>query len=513
MAYDFSRRHFFFGSLLAGAVPRAGFGSTPSLKALGYKSPNEKLNIASIGCGGKAVSDIHGCAASENIVALCDVDDKQAAGIYKQFEKPPKYKDFRKMLDKEGNGIDAVIVTIPDHMHATAAMHCMARGKHVHVQKPLAHTIWECRQLTEAAAKYKVASQMGNQGYSNEGTRQCAEMIWAGEIGNVTEVHAWTDRPIWPQGVTEIPAESPVPETLDWDLWLGIANMRPYTSGGAGYPAGYANGNFYQPSNWRGFYDFGCGALGDMACHIFGASNMALKLGAPTSVECIKKEGTSSFMFPKKSVIRFDFPARGSMPPVKLFWYDGLKETPKIEGVPAGEYLGDLPAPARPPAQAGQGRGGRGGRGQGGQMPRNEGTGRTFEWSMMEALQENPPTRPAIPDGSLFVGDKGMITTGTYGENTRLIPVEKMKEYSFPQPILTRSPGHYHDWIRACKGGEPACSNFNISGPFTEWIALGVISLHFEGKLEWDPLKMRITNNAEANKFIRPTFRKGWTFV
>ena len=191
------------------------------------------------------------------------------------------------------------------------------------------------------------------------------------------------------------------------------------------------------------------------------------------------------------------------MPAVKLFWYDALEETPKIEGVPAGEYLGDPPRPARPQGEAGEGR----------HMPRTEGTGRTFSWSMMEALRENPPTHPVTPDGSLFVGDKGMLTTGTYGEDTRLIPVEKMKDYNFPQPILTRSPGHYHDWIRACKGGEAACSNFSVAGPFTEWIALGVISLHFEGKLEWDPLKMRITNNAEANKYIKPTFRKGWSFV
>ena len=176
--------------------------------------------------------------------------------------------------------------------------------------------------LPEAAAKYKVATQMGNQGYSNEGTRQCAEMIWAGEIGDVTEVHAWTNRPIWPQGLTEIPAPTPVPDTLDWDLWLGCAQPRPYTQGGEGYPAGYAHGNFYQPSNWRGFYDFGCGALGDMACHILGAPNLALNLGkrAPTSVECVKKEGTSGFMFPKQWVIRFDFPACGSMPALKLFW-------------------------------------------------------------------------------------------------------------------------------------------------------------------------------------------------
>ena len=200
MAFDVTRRHFFYGSLLAGAIPAAGFGSTPSLKALGYKSPNEKLNIASIGAGGKAASDIAGCAPTENIVALCDVDDVRSARVMKQYEKQPKYKDFRKMLDKESNNIDACIVAIPDHMHATAAMHVMEHGKHVYCQKPLVRTIWEAHQLQDAANKYKVATQMGNQGYSNEGTRQCAEMIWAGEIGNVTEVHAWTDRPWWPQG-------------------------------------------------------------------------------------------------------------------------------------------------------------------------------------------------------------------------------------------------------------------------------------------------------------------------
>jgi predicted dehydrogenase len=226
MAYNFTRRHFFFGSLFAGAVPAAGFGTVPSLRTLGYKSPNEKLNIASIGAGGKASSDITGCSL-ENIVALCDVDDKRAEQKFKQYEKVPKYKDFRRMLDEQGNGIDAVIVAIPDFMHATAATWCMERGKHVYVQKPLTRTVWEARQLMEAANKYKVATQMGNQGYSNEGTRQAAEMIWAGEIGNVTEVHAWTDRPIWPQGLTAIPPSEPVPDTLDWDLWLGIAEKRP----------------------------------------------------------------------------------------------------------------------------------------------------------------------------------------------------------------------------------------------------------------------------------------------
>jgi len=506
-----SRRHFFYGTLLAGAVPAGGFGSTPSLKALGYKSPNEKLNIASIGAGGEAVADIQACAQSENIVALCDVDDVSAATIYKKFEKPPKYRDWRKMLDKEANNFDAAIVTIPDFMHATVAMHCMERGKHVYVQKPLTRTVWEARMLAEAAARYKVATQMGNQGYSNEGTRQCAETIWAGEIGNVTEVHAWTDRPIWPQGLTEIPPPSPVPPTLDWDLWLGIANQRPYTSGGAGYPAGFANGNFYQPANWRGFYDFGTGSLGDMACHILGAPNLALNLSkrAPTSVECIKREGASNFMFPKQCVIRFDFPAYGSMPPLKLFWYDSLKDQPKLAGVPDGEYLGDMPSPSRPPGQ-----GGGSGRGQGRRAERErfEGTGRVFAWEQQQALVDYPPKRTTA-DGSLFIGDKGMLTTGTYGEETRLIPVEKMRDYEFPQAVLSRSPGHYHDWIRAAKGGEAACSNFSVAGPFVEWMLIGVVAIRVEGKLEWDAAKMRFTNHPEANKYLKPTFRKGWSFA
>src|SRR5882724_4773948 len=300
---ELTRRHFFYGSLLAGAIPRGGFGSTPSLKAAGFKSPNEKLNIASIGAGGQAASNIGAAAPTENIVALCDVDDRRAAGMFTRFPNAPKYKDFRKMLDKEAKNIDAVIIAIPDHMHATAATWCMERGKHVYVQKPLTRTIWEARMLTENAAKYKVATQMGNQGYSNEGTRLCSEMIWSGEIGHVTEVHAWTNRPIWPQGLTEQPKEAAVPATLDWDTWIGIQSMRPYAVDEKGAGA-------YAPFAWRGYFDFGCGALGDMACHILGASNMALMLGAPSSAECLSQEGKSSFMFPKKSVIRFDFPAR-----------------------------------------------------------------------------------------------------------------------------------------------------------------------------------------------------------
>jgi hypothetical protein len=499
VAYRFGRRHFFFGSLLAGAIPQGGFGSTPSLSRLGYKSPNEKLNIAAIGAGGKANNDIEGCSG-ENIVALCDVDERQAARKFKQYPKVPKYKDFRRMLDAEKN-VDAVIVTIPDFMHATAAIWAMERGKHVYVQKPLVRTVWEARRMLETANRYGVATQMGNQGYSNEGTRQCAEIIWAGDIGDVREVHAWTNRPIWPQGLTAIPAASPVPATLDWNLWLGIADARPYTIGGKGYPNDY--GNFYQPFNWRAFYDFGCGAVGDMACHILGAANLSLKLGIPTSVECIEKEGVSDFMFPKRSVIRFDFPARGNMPPVKLFWHDGCAGTPEIAGVPKGELLGDLPMRPRKPTPPQP-------ESTTPPPPRRETTGSVFDWDRFEALLRDPEVVPDKPNGSVFIGDKGILTTGTYAEDTRLLPVEKMRDYDFPPELLTRSPGHYHDWIRACKGGDPACSNFNVAAPFVEWMLLGVIALRVEGKIEYDAATMRITNNEAANQYLRPTFPQGW---
>lgn len=508
MADHPTRRHFFFGTLLAGAVPLGGFGSEPSLKALGYKSPNEKLNIASIGAGGKAASDITACAETENIVALCDVDDKRAAKIYQQYPNLPKYKDFRVMIEKQGSNIDAVIVTIPDHMHAAAAIFAMEHGKHVYVQKPLAHTVWECRTLQKTAEKCKVATQMGNQGYSNEGTRQCAEMIWNGEIGNVTEVHAWTNRPAWPQGLTETPASSPVPSYLDWDLWLGVAPEMPYSDD-------------YLPFFWRGFYEFGCGALGDMACHILGAPNMALQLGAPTSVECLSQEGRSDIYFPAKATVRFDFPARAGMPPVKIFWYDAMREDyPTFPGAPQGQILGDLPRNRQSKAASTV------------EPKERQIIGGVFTDQFFNPAELPPrPPRPAATEqlspreqkeakwmsliqtgtnGSLFVGDKGMITTGTYGEWTRLIPVEKMHNYEFPPEVLPRSPGHYRDWIRACKGGAPACSNFNVSAPFAEWIALGALAIKLNGKLEWDAEKMRITNNADANRLLKPTVRKGW---
>ncbi len=449
-----SRRHFFFGTVLAGAVPTGGFGSTASLSQLGFKSPNEKLNIAAIGAGGKGASDIAGCS-TENIVAMADPDSKRAEKTFAAFPNVPKYTDFRRMFDKETSHIDGVLVSCPDHMHATAAMWAMERGKHVYCQKPLTRTVWEAQQLTEAAQKYGVATQMGNQGYSQPGARECCEIIWNGDIGNVTEVHAWTNRPdpYWPQGPNVVPKEAAVPSTLDWDAWLGGSEMRPYS------PA-------YAPHNWRAFPDFGAGAIGDMACHILGTPNMALRLANPTSVECIQLEGKAKYTFPYRTAIRFDFPARGAMPPVQLFWHDRMPAQPKFEGVPEGELIGDKDI-----------------------------------------------------NGSLFIGDKGMVTTGCYGENTRLVPAAKMADYKKPPQILPRCPtdgdwvrSHYKDWIRASKGGEAACSNFSISGPFVQWMLLGVIAMQVEGKLLWDSQKSRFTNNNEANSYLTPKFRKGWKF-
>ncbi len=434
-------RRFFVMSSAATLVASQALAKTSSLKRLGYKSPNEKLNVAAIGAGGKGATDIDGCA-SENIVALCDPDWKTAAKTFAKYPNARQYKDFRQMLDKEKN-IDAVTISTPDHTHAVAAMWAMERGIHCYVQKPLTHNIYEARKLAETARKYGVATQMGNQGHSGEGVRQLCEMVWAGEIGNVKEVHAWTNRPIWPQGIPKPLPKEPVPDTMDWDIWLGPAAIRDYNSG-------------YAPFNWRGWYDFGCGALGDMACHILDPANWALQLRDPVSAECVKIEDRNDQTFPTKSIVKFEFPARGSMAPVTVYWYEGGLLPPRPEGIGEGVKLGN------------------------------------------------------DKNGSLFIGDKGILTTGEYGDDTRLLPEERMKDYKFPDPFLTRSPGHYRDWLRACKGGERAGSNFDYSGPFSEWVLLGVIAQRLQGKLLWDGKKMRFTNNAKANQYISRDYRKGW---
>lgn len=354
------------------------------------------------------------------------------------------------MLEKQKD-IDAVVIATPDHTHAVIAMMAMKMGKHVYCQKPLTRTVYEARMLTEAARKYKVATQMGNQGHSGEGLRLVCEWIWDGAIGPVREVHAWTDRPIWPQGIPRPEDTPPVPATLDWDLWLGPAPKRTY------HPA-------YHPFRWRGWWDFGTGALGDMACHIVDPIFSALKLKYPSSIEASCSTSDESWdkdkfeSFPVASIVHYNFPACEDMPAVKLHWYDGGLKPQRPEELEGSRKLG----------------------------------------------------------GSvIFVGDKGKMISGEYGGSPRIIPEEKMREYKRPPKTLERIPGgsdgHEGDWVRACKTGKPACSNFNYSGPMSEAVVLGNLAIRLpDQKLDWDGEKMEITNLPEANKYINEPYRDGW---
>jgi hypothetical protein len=547
-SHGFSRRHFFYGTLLAGAVPSGGFGSAPSLKALGYKSPNEKLNIAAIGAGGQPASDLrqaHG--GVENVVALADCDWDRGQESFKRFADATRYKDFRQMLDKSGKDIDAVVIGTPDHNHAVCALACMQLGKHIYVEKPLTRTSWEARFLTQAAERYKVATQMGNQGYSHDATRVACEIFWSGEIGDVREVHAWTGRPSWPQGMEKIPAATPVPETLDWDLWLGTAASRPFTAGDQDYrefvaarnarraapggppapvpavrnaaAAARADGSsasdkfgFYLPFNWRGFYDFGSSLIGDWGVHILGPANWALQLSPESlvSIECIKKDALPPFTFPDELAIRYDFAARGNMPPVTVYWYHhagGDAFTPPGMTVEEARKIPN----AGPQVGPGQGQGGffagsGGVAGASARPPAPGAAGRSF-----------PPRGSGY--NCIFVGSKGYMGTSGRGEGVGLLPGKRWAEYKLPAPYLTRSPGastgsnhaaHCRDWVRACKGGSPACSNFSIAGPYTEWLVLGAAAVHYGGKLTWNAGRGEFTNNKDANKWVKPTLRKGW---
>lgn len=568
----FPRRYFFYGSLLAGAVPSAGFGSVPSLTALGYKSPNEKLNLAAIGAGGQPASDLRAAQAGvENVVALADVDWARGKESFERFPEAKRYKDFRKMLDAHKD-IDAVVIGTPDHMHTYCAILCMQAGKHVYVEKPLTRVASEARLLAQAAEKYKVATQMGNQGYSHDATRVACEIFWSGEIGEVKEVHAWTGRASWPQEMTKIPAPTPVPDTLDWDLWLGTAAARPFTAGDAEYqqfvaerrqrnmppgmamPGGGAPGlgapgaaagqragggmggypgsegfGFYLPFNWRGFYDFGSSLIGDWGVHILGPANWALDLHPKylISVECIKKNSIPPFTFADEIALRYDFAARGSMPPVSIYWYHHgggdaytvpgmtVEEARKIPGT--GPQVGPAQGQGGFFAGSGGGMGAGGAQGPGGgqrQGAQAGGAGRA-----PGAGGGRGGRQQGIGYNSIFVGSKGYMGTGGRGESVGLLPGQRWAEYKLPNAYLQRSPGasigsnhgaHLRDWVRACKGGPPACSNFSIAGPYTEWLVLGAAAVHYDGKLMWDNAKGEFTNNKDANKWVKHSYRKGW---
>ncbi len=450
-----NRRQFiYYSALAASSVALTGYAK-PKIK-----SPNEKLDVGIIGCRGKGEVDSAGLS-SENIVALCDVDAESLAAAAKKWPNAKQYRDYREMIEKE-KGIDAVTVSIPDHQHAPAAMLAIHAGKHVYCQKPLTHTISEARALTLAARKYKVMTQMGNQGHSGDGIRKACEMIWSGAIGPVREAHCWTNRPIWPQGRTRPSGSDPVPENLDWNLWLGPAPERPFVQDWpedrekAGGNQRRRRNGVYHPFNWRGWWDFGCGALGDMGCHVMDGANWALKLGAPNKVELVDSSPLNDDMAPSWSIIRSSFPARGDMfPACTLTWYDGGK------------------LPERPK-----------------EMEREK-----FEQS-----------------GTIFIGDKGKMMISEYSDHPRLLPESSMADYKWPDQTIPRVPDNdpYKDFIRACKGGPAPCSNFDVAGPFTEMVLLGNLVLRLRKNIEWDSAKMRVTNCPEAEQLVHGKYRKGW---
>ena len=436
-----SRRHF-VGGLAASAavitiVPRHVLGG------VGFQAPSDTLNIASIGAGGRARSNINGCA-HENIVALCDVDFGRAESMFRAYPHAKRYRDYRAMLDKE-TGIDAVIVATPDHVHAVAAMAAMQRGKHVYCEKPLTRTIAEARALAAEAERSGVATQMGNQGHAGEGTRQIREWIEAGLIGTVSEIHYWTNRPIWPQAINRPTETHHVPQDLDWDLFLGPAPFRPY------HPA-------YHPFNWRGWWDYGTGALGDIACHSMDAGFWTFDLTDP---QRISAESTPLFKetAPASSRIEYEFPARGGRPEIKVIWRDGSLNPP------------------RPP-------------------------------------QLEPHESLPASSGQLFVGDKGLLAAGIYGENPRLYPAALHDEVQANPPAekYPRTEGVYREWTEACKGnGTPGSSFPGHSARLTEMVLLGNLAVRTREIIEWDAKKGRVSNVEEANRFIEEPYRKGWS--
>lgn len=420
----------------------AGFWLAGGLESRAQNtSPNERLNVACIGCGGKGSSNVTG-VSRENIVALCDVDDRRAAGVYQQHANVPKFKDFRQMFDRIRN-IDAVVVSTPDNTHAHAAMAAMRLGKHVYCEKPLTHDVWEARQLKEAAARHRVQTQMGNQGTSAARLREGVEAIRAGAIGPVTEVHCWTNRPIWPQPGMRPKESPPVPEGLDWELWQGPAPRRPY------HPS-------YLPFNWRGWWDYGTGALGDMGCHTMNLPFMALGLIAPTTVEADVEGTVNRESPPNGCTVTYEFAAAGDRPAVKFYWYERRQ----------------------PPRQV---------------IDRVEG----------QQLSRS---------GAIMIGQRGVLySPSDYGSAWQLHPRENFANFQQPAATLPRSPGHHQEWLAACKGGRPALSNFvDYASALTETVLLGNVAIRVGRKFTWDTANLRATDCPEAAEFVRREYAEGW---
>lgn len=470
-----SRRRFIRNT----SVAAAGFFIVPRhVLGRGFIAPSDKLNIAGIGAGGKGTSDLSSFAKSPNvnIVALVDVDDRQAVKSRENFPKANYYKDFREMLAKEKNNIDACSISTPDHTHAVATLAAMQLGKHVYTQKPLTHDIYEARILAQAAKKYKVVTQMGNQGGSGDGVRRMKELYNAGLIGDIVEAQAWTNRPIWPQGVPKPTGNFPVPGELDWELWLGTAPKEEFN------PA-------YLPFNWRGWWNYGTGALGDMACHIMDPIYRILPIDYPSSAECsianqwtgMNQEANNTASCPVSSIIHLEYPRKDKKGTLKVSWYDG-------------GLLPERPAELAPEEEFGN-------------------------WD----------------GGVLFIGTKGKLLADCYGAKPRLLPLSKNESAKAVKETIARVPGgesgHYLQWVNACiegYGKGKTSSPFEYAGPFTESILMGNLAIRsalytdpavsgwgknkFTGrkKLLWDAKNMKITNFEPANQFVKREYRPGW---
>ncbi len=457
--YSYTRRHFLKQSAAAAAA--ATFAGPYILSAA---KPNEKLNVAVIGCGGRGGAHVN-AARREHCVALCDVDAGRlgrAAGKVagKKGPKPKTFSDYRKLFDAVGKEIDAVCVATPDHNHAAASMMAITRGKHVYCEKPLTGSIAEARALTEAARKHKVNTQMGNQGHCGEGYRVLCEWIWAGAIGEVREIHSWTNRPVWPQGFAKRPASKLAPKGLDWDCWIGPAPMRDYHPG-------------LHPFKWRGYYDFGAGALGDMGCHIMDGAFWSMDAGYPIAAELVDVGGLNSETFPKWSHVRLDFPERKTkkkdntditidLPAFSLHWWDGGK-IPPIAAELARKYK------------------------------------RRFHKG----------------GSTIYIGDEGTMYTGCYGGGVSILEPERMRAFAADRSDKTIPRAHggsFSDFFHGCKTGRPSCSNFDYAGPFTEAVLMGNLVLRAgKGqKVEWDGKNMKVTTLPELNAHVGREYRKGW---
>ena len=471
-----SRRRFLKNTFTAAAgfyiIPRHVLGGK------GFTAPSDKLVIAGVGAGGKGESDINNffLSGKADIGFLCDVDDRQAVTTRTRFPNAKYFKDFREMLDKHSKSIDAVSVSTPDHQHAVIAMAAMQLNKHVYVQKPLAHDIYEARMLTQAAHRYKVVTQMGNQGASGDGVRQLIDWYRAGTIGEVHTIYCFTNRPVWPQGIMRPTAKSAIPPELDYNLWLGTAPQKDYFDN-------------MLPFNWRGWWDYGTGALGDMGCHIMAPAFQVLThLSYPVSAECstaaFYAEPWNRGYFPEScppaSHITLRFDAQHKKPPVTLHWMDGGIQPERPEELGPNEVFGEG------------------------------------------------------DNGTLFVGTKGKMMCATYGANPQLLPTSRTKETLVKQTIV-RVPngdnGHYAAWVEACIAGygsdkaKNLSSNFDLAGPLTESVLMGNLAIRsyniakkdakgmttYPGrniKLLWDGPNMRITNFDEANQFVKREYRK-----